>query len=75
MKKPQKAKRYQTHHWTPDGIKDFRERQAMSQQQMAEVLGVHITTISRWENGHTIVSNLGGKRLDALRRRLEREVG
>lgn len=74
-KQRDQAKRYLTHTWTAEKISVFREQQNISQQQMAELLGVNITTISRWENGHFRVSNLGGKRLDALQRRLEREVG
>jgi len=36
---------------TPDELKRLRKRLGLSQQQLANELGVHVMTVSRWETG------------------------
>jgi len=35
---------------TPESIRAFRESKGMSQQQLADLLGVGVATVSRWES-------------------------
>jgi type I restriction enzyme M protein len=37
----------------PDDIRRLRSRLGLSQQQLADRLGVSYATVNRWENGHT----------------------
>src|SRR5258706_1701652 len=52
-------------------IKQFRARHGLTQQALAERLGVSFATVNRWENGQTEPSRLSWTRL----RQLEIEVG
>ena len=36
---------------TPEAIQQFRQEKGLSQRDLASMLGVGVTTISRWENG------------------------
>ena len=36
---------------TPDVIRQFREANGLSQQELAHILGVGLATVSRWERG------------------------
>jgi len=36
---------------TAEAIKKFREKKKLSQQQLASILNVSVTTVSRWETG------------------------
>ncbi|MFZ3132642.1 MAG: helix-turn-helix transcriptional regulator [Desulfosporosinus sp.] len=42
-------------------VKKVRCELNLSQQQLAQALNVSYTTISRWENGHVVPSNLAKK--------------
>ena len=42
-------------------VKAARKELNMSQQELAEVLGINFTTINRWENGHVQPSKMGQK--------------
>ncbi len=44
-------------------IREWREKRGLTQEEMAEKLGVHFTTYSRVENGHTGLSEQWIKRL------------
>jgi len=47
-------------------VKEYRERNGVTQQALADDLGVDRTTISRWENGHAEPALGYRKRLTAL---------
>jgi SNF2 family DNA or RNA helicase/DNA-binding XRE family transcriptional regulator len=55
----------------PDRIKQFRSRRDLTQQALADRLGVSFATVNRWENGQTKPSQLSWNRL----RQMEMEVG
>jgi SNF2 family DNA or RNA helicase len=52
-------------------IKQFRTHRGLTQQALAERLGVSFATVNRWENGQTKPSQLSWNRL----RQMEMEVG
>jgi DNA-binding transcriptional regulator YiaG len=54
-------------------IKALRESLGISQQEMSTRLGVSLMTISRWERGISIPSNLAGEKLQALKAKTERK--
>jgi DNA-binding transcriptional regulator YiaG len=39
-------------------IKEFRRKMDMTQEELAHQLGVTVSTVNRWENGHTSPSKL-----------------
>ncbi len=47
-------------------IKELRERLHLTQEAMAETLGVSFATVNRWENGWTVPSKLALRQLDLL---------
>lgn len=49
---------------TPEQIKAFRLRMGMTQEKLAELLGVRHATLNRWEKGHAKPSPLALKRLE-----------
>lgn len=44
-----------------DMIKKIREQLQITQEQFARELNISFSTISRWENGHTVPSKLAKK--------------
>jgi len=52
-------------------IKQFRARRGLTQQALADRLGVSFATVNRWENGQTKPSQLSWNRL----RQIEMEIG
>lgn len=59
----------------PGQIRQTREAFGLSSSQFAVVLGVHPTTVSRWENapGPVVVEGMAFTVLTALRQRLEKD--
>ncbi len=55
----------------PDRIKQFRAARGLTQQALADRLGVSFASVNRWENGQTKPSQLSWNRL----RQLEMEIG
>jgi superfamily II DNA or RNA helicase len=55
----------------PDRIKQFRAVRGLTQQALADRLGVSFATVNRWENGQTKPSQLSWNRL----RQMEMEIG
>lgn len=53
---------------TMDGneVKSLRRKLHMTQEDMARELGVTVSTVNRWENGHTRPSRLATAGLDRL---------
>ncbi len=47
-------------------VKELRERLHLTQEAMAETLGVSFATVNRWENGWTAPSKLALRQLDLL---------
>jgi transcriptional regulator with XRE-family HTH domain len=41
----------QKHRFQPEAIRKFREAKGLSQQQLASMLNVGVSSLSRWENG------------------------
>ena len=61
---------------TAERMRRWRGRNSYSQSQLAEALGVHDRTISKWENDQRAIPPFMGLALEALRRRrLDRERG
>jgi len=47
-------------------VKALRERLHLTQEAMAETLGVSFATVNRWENGWTVPSKLALRQIDLL---------
>lgn len=47
-------------------VKELRERLHLTQEAMAEALGVSFATVNRWENGWTVPSKLALRQVEAL---------
>lgn len=47
-------------------IKELRDRLHLTQEAMAETLGVSFATVNRWENGWTAPSKLALRQIDLL---------
>jgi putative transcriptional regulator len=45
-------------------VKELRERLHLTQESMAETLGVSFATVNRWENGWTLPSKLALRQID-----------
>lgn len=41
---------------TGDRIRAYRTRQGMTQAQLAEFIGVNITTVAKWERGEMVIT-------------------
>lgn len=50
--------------WTPEQVKDLRLRLEKTQKEFAEMLGVHVVTIIRWEKGNFNPSKMALKLLE-----------
>jgi transcriptional regulator with XRE-family HTH domain len=50
----------------PLRLRELRKRQSLTQEKMAELLGVHFATVNRWENGKTAPSAMAQIRIEAL---------
>ena len=57
----------------PDRIKQFRGRLGLTQQALAQRLGVSFATVNRWENGQTKPSQLSWNQLRNLESGVEEE--
>jgi DNA-binding XRE family transcriptional regulator len=47
-------------------VKELRERLHLTQEAMAETLGVRFATVNRWENGWTKPSHLAARQIVQL---------
>ena len=53
-------------------ISDLRGRTCLTQEDFAREVGVTVSTVSRWENGHTTPSRLARQALEDMATRLSR---
>ena len=47
-------------------IKSIRQKLGLSQEELAQKLGVSFTSVNRWENGQTKPSKLARRQIEAL---------
>ncbi len=47
-------------------IRDMRNRLSMTQEEFAPALGITVSTVNRWENGHSAPSKLARATLSRL---------
>jgi putative transcriptional regulator len=47
-------------------IREFRRKMTMTQEELAHQLGVTVSTVNRWENGHTKPSKLAMQSLERI---------
>lgn len=47
-------------------VKDIRRQLGISQEELAQALGVSFASVNRWENGKTTPSKLARRQLDQL---------
>jgi DNA-binding transcriptional regulator YiaG len=55
-------------------IREFRSKMAMTQEELAHQLGVTVSTVNRWENGHTKPSKLAMQSLERIEMEQRRAV-
>ena len=56
----------------PGLVRGIRKQLGLSQERLAEALGVSFATVNRWENGHVKPSRLALRQLDAFCARMVR---
>ncbi len=57
-------------------LKEHRLVRKLTQAELAHILGVSVSTISRWENGHHVPTSLAQKVIDAwINDRVKRDGG
>jgi len=57
----------------PETVKEVRRQLALSQEELAQALGVSFATVNRWENGRTVPSKLAQRQFEqfcALKKQL-----
>lgn len=54
----------------PKCIKSIRQKLGLSQEELAQKLGVSFTSVNRWENGQTKPSKLARRQIEALCKKL-----
>lgn len=57
------------HTWTPAAIKALRSQLGLTQERLARLLNVTVSTVNRWEKEHASPSTLAAEKLDALKPR------
>jgi putative transcriptional regulator len=50
----------------PKRIKSIRQQLGLSQEELAQKLGVSFTSVNRWENGQTKPSKLARRQIEVL---------
>lgn len=55
--------------WTPAAVRRLRKKLGLTQEKLAQELGVTTVSVSRWEHGHSKPTGLSERALDALAKR------
>ena len=56
----------------PRRIKSIRQQLGLSQEELAQKLGVSFSSVNRWENGQTKPSKLARRQIDILCKKNEK---
>lgn len=56
----------------PKHIKSLRKQLGLSQEELAQKLGVSFTSVNRWENGQTKPSKMARRQIDILCKKSEK---
>jgi putative transcriptional regulator len=56
----------------PRRIKSIRQQLCLTQEELAQKLGVSFTSVNRWENGQTKPSKLARRQIDILCKKSEK---
>jgi DNA-binding transcriptional regulator YiaG len=56
-------------------VHDLRRRLQMTQEEFAHAIGVTVSTVNRWENGHIEPSRLARRAIEGLAAQLTEESG
>ena len=51
---------------TRESIRDLRHNLRMTQEELAQTLGITVATVNRWENGHAKPSKLARNAIERL---------
>jgi DNA-binding transcriptional regulator YiaG len=54
----------------PKHLKSIRQQLGLSQEELAQKLGVSFTSVNRWENGQTKPSKLAKRQIEVLCKKL-----
>jgi len=60
--------------WTPERIRDLRQRLEMTQENFAHLIGVTFSSVNRWENGKARPNKIALRVISALERKLKRQM-
>lgn len=55
-------------------IREFRQKMDFTQEELAHMLGVTVSTVNRWENGHTKPSKLAQQSLERIEEDYRRQA-
>lgn len=55
-------------------IKSIRQQLGLSQEELAQKLGVSFTSVNRWENGQTKPSKLARRQIEALCKEFDYQI-
>ena len=58
-----------------ESIRDLRIRLGLTQEEFADALAITVSTVNRWENGHTIPRKLAWRAIERLTRASKQRVG
>ena len=58
---------------TSNQIIQFREKYGISQERLADMVGVHFNSVRNWEEGKFQPNSLANKILEKIKRRYERK--